>query len=213
MTPRTKKEKARPQAAGKGSKRDRVVAAASRLFLGEGYGTTGMDAIAQAADVSKATLYSYYQDKAALFTDVMVRVCESVGSHDIELPFGDPPEATLKAAALFAITLVLEGVDRRVLQRVVAEADEFPELGRQLWNAGPGKVEGALAAYLAEADRRGVLAVGDPRRAAARFVGLVTGVYLLPLLVGVRSRPSEQETQRDLDELVTGFLATLRRSE
>ena len=39
-------------------KRERVLAAATKLFLGEGYGATGMDAIAEEADVSKATVYS-----------------------------------------------------------------------------------------------------------------------------------------------------------
>jgi AcrR family transcriptional regulator len=206
------KERARRGPAGKKSKRERVVAAAAKLFLGEGYGTTGMDAIAMEAGVSKATVYSYYEDKASLFADVMLRMCDDVGGHDVEGLIGDSPEATLKAVAFFGLARVLESLDRRILQRVVAEAKEFPELGKKFWATGPAKLEDFLAAYLADADRRGLLEVEDPRRAAARFVGLVTGVYLMPLLVAVRSRPSEQEIRRDLDDVITGFLATLRRS-
>jgi len=206
------KEHARRGPAAKRSKRERVVGAATKLFLGEGFGTTGMDAIAKEAGVSKATVYSYYKDKASLFADVMLRMCDDVGGHDVLALTGDSPEATLKAVALFGLTRVLESLDRRILQRVVAESSEFPELGKKFWATGPGKLEESVAAYLADADRRGLLVVKDPRRAAARFVGLVSGVYLLPMLVGVRSRPSEQEMRRDLDEVITGFLATLRRS-
>ena len=55
--------------------------------------------------------------------------------------------------------------------------------------------------------------VDDPPRAAARFVGQLSGLYLVPMLAGVRGRPSEAEIRRDVEELVTGFLATARREK
>jgi TetR/AcrR family transcriptional regulator, mexJK operon transcriptional repressor len=206
------KEVTRQRSAGKKSKRERVVAAATKLFLGQGYGTTGMDAIAMEAGVSKATVYSYYEDKASLFADVMLRMCDDVGGHDVEGLITESPEETLKALAAFFLARMLESLDRRILQRVVAESKEFPELGKRFWNTGPARMVEALTGYLADADRRGLLAVKDPRHAAERFVGLVSGFYLLPLLVAVRSRPSEQEIRRDLDDVISGFLATLRRN-
>jgi AcrR family transcriptional regulator len=206
------KEVTRQRSAGKKSKRERVVAAATKLFLGQGYGTTGMDAIAMEAGVSKATVYSYYEDKASLFADVMLRMCDDVGGHDVEGLITESPEETLKALAAFFLARMLESLDRRILQRVVAESKEFPELGKRFWNTGPARMVEALTGYLADADRRGLLSVKDPRHAAERFVGLVSGFYLLPLLVAVRSRPSEQEIRRDLDDVISGFLATLRRN-
>lgn len=196
--------------AGPKSKRERVVSAAAKLFLGEGYGTTGMDAIAKEAGVSKATVYSYYEDKATLFADVMLRMCEDLGGHDVEALVHESPDATLKAVALFGVRRLLETLDRSMLQRVVGESDEFPELGRKFWSTGPGKLEEFVTQYLTEAAHRGVLVVADPARVAARFVGQATGMYLLPLLVGARQRPSEAEIGRDLDELVAAVLAPLR---
>jgi AcrR family transcriptional regulator len=192
------------------TKRERVVAAATRLFLEEGYGTTGMDAIAKAADVSKATLYSYYEDKASLFADVMLQVCDAAGGHDMSGLGCASPDETLRAVAVFGVERVLDVFDRTLIQRVVAEAREFPELGRRFWETGPEKLEQFVAGYLADARARGVLEVDDPVRSAARFVGLVTGMYLLPMLVGVRPRPSEKEMRQDLDVVVAGFLAPLR---
>ena len=195
---------------GPQSKREKVVTAAARLFLQEGYGTTGMDAIAEEAGVSKATVYSYYKDKASLFADVMIQACDEVGGHDVQALAGDSPEATLKAAAFSGVQRVLQALDRAIVQRVVAELSEFPELGARFWEAGPGHLEQFVTAYLAKADAAGLLQVKEPARAAARFVGLVTGVYLLPMLVGARGRPSDKELRRDLDEIVDGFLSTLR---
>jgi TetR/AcrR family transcriptional repressor of mexJK operon len=193
------------------SKKELIVAAAARLFLREGYGATGMDAIALRAGVSKATVYSYYGDKASLFADVMVRMCDEVGGpFQLEGLLAASPEATLRAIALHGLHRVLETVDRQILQRVVAESREFPELGKRFWEAGPARFEGLLARYLADARRQGILDVDDPARAAARLVGQVTGLYLLPMLTGARGRPSEAEIRCDVHDLVAAFLATAR---
>jgi TetR/AcrR family transcriptional regulator, mexJK operon transcriptional repressor len=209
--PRASDAQAKERPKGHRSKRERVVDAAAKLFLGEGYGTTPMDAIAEEAGVSKATVYSYYPDKASLFADMIVKMCEEMaGGHDLAALVEESPEATLKSAAVFCAHRLLESLDRAILQRVVAESNEFPELGRKFWTTGPGKLQEFVAGYLADANRRGLLDVEDPGRAATRFVGLVTGMYLLPILVGVRRRPSEAELRRDMDEIVTGFFATLR---
>jgi TetR/AcrR family transcriptional regulator, mexJK operon transcriptional repressor len=198
----------KPRPALHASKRERVVIAASRLFLRDGYGSTGMDAIAREADVSKATLYSYYEDKAALFADVITRTCEELGGPpQAESYFDEPPAAGLRAIAMRGLHKVLETVHRQILARVVAESGEFPELGRKFWEHGPGRFELVLARYLAEAKRRNLLDVPDPERAAARLAGQITGLYLLPILAGVRGRPSEAEIRRDVDEVIAGFLA------
>src|SRR5262245_57856088 len=101
-----------------------------------------MDAIAAEADVSKATVYSYYADKAALFAEVMAGMCEDLGGHRQAEEFaGAPPEEALRAIAYLGLQRVLESVQRQIFQRVVAEFQEFPELGRRFWEAGPGRFE------------------------------------------------------------------------
>ena len=56
-----------------------IVSAAKGLFLGQGYGVTSMDTIAQAAGVTKQTVYRYYPSKEALFGAVMqdIRLSDS----------------------------------------------------------------------------------------------------------------------------------------
>src|SRR5689334_556113 len=48
-----------------------VLDAAARLFAEQGIETTSMDAIADAAGVSKATIYKHWPDKLALCLEVM----------------------------------------------------------------------------------------------------------------------------------------------
>jgi AcrR family transcriptional regulator len=53
-----------------GGKRDAILEAAKALILKHGLRGTAMEAIARAAGIAKPTLYAYYADKAAVFTDL-----------------------------------------------------------------------------------------------------------------------------------------------
>ncbi|MHA1599182.1 MAG: TetR/AcrR family transcriptional regulator C-terminal domain-containing protein, partial [Alphaproteobacteria bacterium] len=54
------------------------------------------------------------------------------------------------------------------------------------------------------------LDVPDPDMAAMQFIGVVTGPFLLPLLLGVRDVPGQGEIDRVVDGAVAKFLAGLR---
>jgi AcrR family transcriptional regulator len=58
----------------KQARRERLVDAAERLFQEAGFRGAAMEAIARAAGVSKATLYSYFPDKEAAFVAVAERL-------------------------------------------------------------------------------------------------------------------------------------------
>src|SRR5258708_20371451 len=82
---------------------DRILAAARTLFLKLGYGETSMDAIARHAAVSKATLYSHFAGKDALFAALVVTECrhlsDEIGRRALDEP--DIPEALRRRAHNF----------------------------------------------------------------------------------------------------------------
>src|SRR4029078_6295786 len=51
----------------------RLIGVATRLFLDRGYDATSLDAVAEAARVSKPTVYARYGDKRGLFAAVLSR--------------------------------------------------------------------------------------------------------------------------------------------
>ena len=51
----------------------RLIEVATRLFLERGFEATSIDAVAEAARVSKPTVYGQYGDKRGLFTAVLRR--------------------------------------------------------------------------------------------------------------------------------------------
>ncbi len=52
-------------------KREAILSAARELFMGHGYAGTSMDSLANAANVSKATLYSHFADKDTLYRAIV----------------------------------------------------------------------------------------------------------------------------------------------
>ncbi len=61
-----------------GRKMAQVNEAAHRLFLEHGFAATSMDAVAREAGVSKATLYSYFPSKEALFAHLIADECAAI---------------------------------------------------------------------------------------------------------------------------------------
>ncbi|MBO0751075.1 MAG: TetR/AcrR family transcriptional regulator [Bradyrhizobiaceae bacterium] len=168
-----------PRDAGN-DKAGRVLAAARTLFLHHGYGETSMDAIARHAAVSKATLYSHFDSKAALFAALIVSECrhlsDAIGRRSLDEP---DIRRTLLAVAHDFNNLLCSGDGLTMYRIVVAEAPRFPELGRIFYDSGPAVMIDRIAAILRRATDRGLLDVQDPHIAAIQFISLVRGELAL----------------------------------
>jgi AcrR family transcriptional regulator len=166
----------------------RILAAAHALFLGNGYGETSMDAIARRAAVSKATLYSHFDSKAALFAALMVTECrrlaDAIGQGALDEP--DIREALLKVAHDFD-NLLCSGDGLTMYRIVVAETPRFPELGRVFYDSGPAIMIDRIAAILRRAADRGLLDIRDPRIAAVQFISLIRGELHLSCVLGLHT--------------------------
>ena len=79
-----------------------ILSGAMQEFLGHGYAGTSMDRVASAAGVSKATVYSHFQDKEGLFAALIKRMAA-------------------EKLALFDDNHAFEGTAREVLERVLRQ--------------------------------------------------------------------------------------------
>ncbi|WP_433463672.1 TetR/AcrR family transcriptional regulator [Spirillospora sp. CA-128828] len=102
--------------------RDAVLQAARRLFTERGFAATTIDDVAQAARVSKGSVYYHFTDKArlfeAVFTDRQARLVEAVaaaaGRHD------DPWERLVAALEAYLDGTVADAAHRSLLQQAPA---------------------------------------------------------------------------------------------
>ena len=61
---------------GKAATQERILAAATDLFLSRGYETTTVAQVAERASVSRATVFWHFSDKESLFRECFNRICE-----------------------------------------------------------------------------------------------------------------------------------------
>jgi AcrR family transcriptional regulator len=61
---------------GKAATQERILAAASELFLTRGYENTTIAQVAERAEVSRATVFWHFSDKESLFRECFNRICQ-----------------------------------------------------------------------------------------------------------------------------------------
>jgi AcrR family transcriptional regulator len=61
---------------GKAATQERILVAATDLFLSRGYETTTVAQVAERASVSRATVFWHFSDKESLFRECFNRICE-----------------------------------------------------------------------------------------------------------------------------------------
>lgn len=159
-----------------------IIEAATTLFLDQGYAAATMDEIAEAAGVSKRTVYNNFPDKETLFRDVVLAVTSLADEfiHEAARMLTDADDLAAKLTNLavrLARTATGVGVVR-LRRLIISEAHRFPDLAADYYRRAPGQVIAALAAAFAELDQQGRLHAPDPVVAAEQFAYLTIGAPL-----------------------------------
>lgn len=194
-------------------KRVAIVEAAAKLFLDSGYDPVSMDAIAEAAQVSKRTVYSHFSNKQTLFGAVMQMMCRRFNRMDPsgDLPSG-PPEEVLVELGLDFVTLVTSPEAIALFRTVTAEAPRHPELAEVFYQNGPDPFCDALSRYFEHQNEKGTLAVRNPSMAAQQFWELIKAPFHLKLLLGLDERPDDEAIRISVEATVSDFLKIHRAS-
>lgn len=208
MKPSTQEPANAPECSG-GRKESQVVAAAREEFLRQGFAKTSMEAIARAANVSKATLYAYFPSKEALFSYLIENECEMK-----RMLFTPPPlecgvEAALGALGMRFVAHFLTKNETTFFQTVSSERARFPELCRLFFNTGQKQAVDFVAAFLEQCRDRGALSFDDAQLAANQFLNLVLCDLPIRVALGL-DLPNEDEAQRVMKAGVSTFLKAFR---
>ncbi|GLS42608.1 TetR/AcrR family transcriptional regulator [Methylobacterium brachythecii] len=192
----------------------RIVEVATQLFMERGFDATSIDAVAEAAGVSKPTLYARYRDKRALFEAILdERIREWLA-----------PLSAAEAQALQAkpggAEAVLDDLSRSLLARsqepgaaaltrcIAAQALQFPEMAKLAYEEGWLRGVRAVARLLDVLAAQGQIRVEDTEIAADLFLNLILGRSSKQALYGITVDPVAQEKRRRA--AVALFLAGVR---
>lgn len=193
------------------AKREAILAAAQALFLAHGYEGSSMDAIAAEAGVSKLTLYSHFKDKETLFGAAVKTTCETrLPRRLFELHDGCSIEAVLRGLGEALVELANSPESIGLHRAMAAMATQNPALARMFYEVGPERLLDDVAQLFAEADRRGLLKVAEPARAAGHFCALLKGSEHLRLLIGYERHDDAKATRAHVEEVVALVLRAYR---
>ena len=194
----------------KKAERDRrraIIDAARPVFLAEGYAATSMSTIVARVGGSKATLYSYFPSKEALFVAVIEETCEEVMSavYDDVLEGADLRSTLTRIGRRF-LSLILLDESIAMYRQVIAESPRIPEIGRTLHEKGLNRGVHRLAHYLETRMTLGQLRKSDAAEASEQFFDLCTGGILHRRLWNVAPMPTETEIAAQVDRATDTFL-------
>ena len=190
-----------------GRKWDQVLHGARTVFMRDGFEGASVDDIVREAGVSKATLYSYFPDKRLLFLEVAKAECRAQSDAAIATveATGDL-RAAMTMAASRMVRFFMSDVGMQVFRIVVGESQRFPEVGREFWEAGPAMLRDTLVKFLTRAVENGQLEIDDIQLAADQFPELCKAGLHIPMVLGVREAPTDEEIDRVIDGAVDMFL-------
>jgi AcrR family transcriptional regulator len=192
----------------KGRKFDQVLAGARLVFLQQGFEGASVDDIAREAGVSKATLYSYFPDKRLLFLEVAkAECCRQADEAEANIGCDCTLREALTIAAATLVDFFTSDFFLRMYRIFVAEAERFPELGREFYESGPKLGRERMVQYFKEAEARGELRIEDKELAADQFAELCKSDLFTKRVMGILDDVTEAQKERVIAGAVETFLA------
>lgn len=169
--------------------RERLRAAAHRLFLQQGYLATSIDAIlAEAGVSSKETLYRHYANKEDLFVDVLGHLTLSQPGFSEKLSALPTPQdlpslrQALTQLSREILWLMSQPEYLALVRIIIAEAPRFPQLGSLFFSTVPQHGITLIIALLQGAREQEVIADVNYEVVARMLLGGLL-MYAIPGLV------------------------------
>jgi TetR/AcrR family transcriptional regulator, mexJK operon transcriptional repressor len=198
----------RPRRGTETARCDLLMAAATRVFLRDGYGSASIDKVAREAGISTRTIYGRFRNKADLLVSVITRLVE----RDMAMVFATAELERLEVRkALLTIGETIAGracdPEAAALFRIVStEARRFPALAEKMRANTKARVINAIATYFRGQIQKGTLSLSDPERCAALFIQMVCAELHECLLFGSPEEISKLDFAGHVNLVVRIFL-------
>ncbi len=208
------KNRAVKQPAAPSSKRGQkrkasILAAATRLFLKNGYGETSVNMIIDRSGGSKATFYSYFPTK-----DVLLRAVVDGIVSNREEPELQPSNDIRTALCTYAeqrLRIVFSRQHQALLRLIIAERTRFPDIALMYFERGPKRSHDLLVEYMRELQERGLLDIESAAESAEFFIGMLLHQWYISELFLHSASPTPDAMRQRADHVVGRFLEAFRK--
>ena len=177
----------------------RILAAATGLFLQKGVAATSCDAVAARARVGKASLYSRYSGKDALFEAVVKQAVErTTFNPDIADHLAGTMKSRLALVGKAILSHALSPIPLELMRLFLTEARRSPDLIRQVDDMARAKVVDMLARSIVQ-EGAGSGRQAKARELAERFLDLTFAPVILAALSGRDALTSAEAVSRQIE--------------
>ena len=186
-----------------------ILAAATKLFLENGYGETSVNMIIARSGGSKATFYSYFPTK-----DVLLRAVVDDIVLNREEPELQPSEDIRTALCTFAeqrLRIVFSRQHQALLRLIIAERTRFPDIALMYFERGPKRSHDLLVEYMRELQERGLLDIESAAESAEFFIGMLLHQWYISELFLHSAAPTPEAMRQRADHVVGRFLEAFRK--
>ena len=198
----------RPKDAGK---RKDIMDAARRLFLQHGFHGTSMDALAKEAGVSKATLYSHFEDKDALYRALINDKMADYKVDDFTDMLNWDVASDLQLIAKHMLDLIFDPEALDMLRMVIAEGRTGSGVAALFKEVGPQRLLSQISEYLERQKARGTTYIEDVEADTSLFASLVVDHRTLMFaLMAVGDGFDEAGRERQARQAVARFIRLKR---
>jgi AcrR family transcriptional regulator len=155
----------------KDERRQKLLAVALDEFFQKGFAAARTDDIARRADLSKGTLYLYFESKQALFIALIETLAmPNIGQIELISMTAPSIREALNRLVAFAPTMVRQSNLPRLMKVLIGDSHNFPDIVRNYRTQILDRVLGAMAHLLTCAKERGEIEIGDPKLMARLVV-------------------------------------------
>ena len=182
-----------------------LIKAAEDVFLAKGYHSATMDDVAQAACMSKKTVYQIIHSKAELF---MALLDHHQSRLVLPAPQPDWSEQRILVEHLMALAKFLLSPEQlAIIRLIMAEYTHSPDLSRIFHQSRIKKAKMRLESCLTDIAAKQNAQFKDVGEMSAMLFGMTLGEFHLSVLVGFRAPPSKPLLEKRIRQGVAMFLA------
>ncbi len=197
----------RRSAIPKAERRQQILAAARDVFAKRGYHHTTIDDIVAEAGVARGTFYLYFEDKRAIFADLIDRffaritvAINRIVTDDPARPVADQARDNIRA--ILGVCLAERSMTKILFTDAVGIDPAFDRKLSTFYDA----VVQLLTESLKDGQALGIVADGEPRVLAYLSIGALKELLYQAVTLGLAEESADVLTQQIYTFLAQGYL-------
>jgi AcrR family transcriptional regulator len=201
------KPKAKKTALPKSERRQQILSVARDVFARRGYHQTTIDDIALQAGVARGTFYLYFEDKRAVFSDLIDRFASQLTMAIVRIVTDDPQRPVIDQVRENIRAIIGTCLTERSMTKILfTDAVGIdPAFDRKLFTFYDTVVQ-LLAESLKDGQALGIVEEGEPRVLAYLTIGALKELLYQAVTLGYSEESADVLTQQMYTFLSGGYL-------